>query len=447
MDNNFDQENNPQKSETENTSHVETDNQTEELEKNQSVFNESQVLDRTEQKETLHRKSKQSNFFKSNLMTAIIVGIISSLLTLTIVFYTPLFQNKLTDQTSENSGSSLVDKDLTPSEQTTEGVTTNKSLVNMIENTSKGIVGVVKYTNGENPFASPFQMPDNNQQGVGSGVIFKKDGDDAYVVTNNHVIEDAEKIEVSLESGEHTEATLVGADALSDLAVLKIDGSLVDDVLEFGDSDNLQVGEQVIAIGNPLGLDFSRTVTQGIVSALDRSVDVNTSAGKWELNVIQTDAAINPGNSGGALLNDQGKVIGINSLKIATYGVEGLGFAIPSNDALPIVEQLMKEGEVERPVIGITMVDLEQVPRMYVQDIPNEVSGGVIISEVTEDSAAHKAGIKPKDVIVEIDGEKIENGQQLRKWLYGNVKVGDKVKVKLYRGNEEKTVEMTLTSS
>src|SRR5690625_1904584 len=135
MDNNFDQENNPQKSETENTSHVETDNQTEELEKNQSVFNESQVLDRTEQKETLHRKSKQSNFFKSNLMTAIIVGIISSLLTLTIVFYTPLFQNKLTDQTSENSGSSLVDKDLTPSEQTTEGVTTNKSLVNMIENT------------------------------------------------------------------------------------------------------------------------------------------------------------------------------------------------------------------------------------------------------------------------------------------------------------------------
>src|SRR5690625_3615173 len=103
-------------------------------------------------------------------------------------------------------------------------------------------------------------MPDNNQQGVGSGVIFKKDGDDAYVVTNNHVIEDAEKIEVSLESGEHTEATLVGADALSDLAVLKIDGSLVDDVLEFGDSDNLQVGEQVIAIGNPLGLDFSRTV-------------------------------------------------------------------------------------------------------------------------------------------------------------------------------------------
>ena len=154
---------------------------------------------------------------------------------------------------------------------------------------------------------------------------------------------------------------------MTDLAVLKIDEKYADEVLEFGDSDKLRAGEQVVAIGNPLGLDFSRTVTQGIVSAVNRSINVNTSAGQWDLNVIQTDAAINPGNSGGALLTIDGKVIGINSLKISRNGVEGLGFAIPSNDAVPLIEEMMKNGKIERPYMGISMAELEQIPRMYVQ--------------------------------------------------------------------------------
>ena len=136
-------------------------------------------------------------------------------------------------------------------------------------------------------------------------------------------------------------------------------------VLEFGNSDQLRAGDAVVAIGNPLGLDFSGTVTQGIVSAVNRSINVNTSAGEWEMNVIQTDAAINPGNSGGALLNSAGQVIGINSLKVSESGVEGLGFAIPSNEVIPFIEEMTLNGQVERPYIGIGLADLSQVPPMY----------------------------------------------------------------------------------
>lgn len=373
------------------------------------------------------------------VFTAIISGIVSSLLTIAFVLYTPIFQEK----GIVGSDGQANEQDIAQPSQNVAALSTNSSIVNMVEKASKGIVGIVKYNNEERPF----HMDNDGQQGVGSGVIFKKDGKDAYIVTNNHVVENAERIEVSLESGEHTTAELVGADALTDLAVLKIDGSLVDNTLAFGDSDLVKAGEQVVAIGNPLGLEFSRTVTQGIVSAIERSVNVNTSAGQWELNVIQTDAAINPGNSGGALLNEDGKVIGINSLKISTYGVEGLGFAIPSNDVVPIIEQLMEHGKVERPFIGISMADLEQIPHMYVQDIPNNVTAGVLITEVSPNSAADKAGIRPKDVIVELDGNAIKNGKELRKLLYTKLNIGDVISVKLYRGEEQKTVKMTLTSS
>src|SRR5699024_6326387 len=143
----------------------------------------------------------------------------------------------------------------------------------------------------------------------------------------------------------------------SDLAVLRIDNEHVEKTLAFGDSSKVRAGEQVVAIGNPLGLEFSRTVTKGIVSAVDRTIKTSTAAGEWDLNVIQTDAAINPGNSGGALVNMAGEVIGINSLKIATSNVEGMGFAIPSNEVVPLVEEMVQEGGISRPYIGISMVD------------------------------------------------------------------------------------------
>ena len=168
------------------------------------------------------------------------------------------------------------------------------------------------------------------------------------------------------------EGKLLGSDSLTDLAVVEISADHVEKVASFGDSSSLKAGESVIAIGNPLGKDLSRTVTQGIISGVDRTVSVDTSAGQTEMNVIQTDAAINPGNSGGALLNTKGEVIGINSMKISESGVEGIGFAIPSNDVKPIAEELMSKGKIERPFIGIGMMDLEQVPRKLSNRAPSD---------------------------------------------------------------------------
>ncbi|MEK5067961.1 S1C family serine protease [Sporosarcina sp. FSL K6-1508] len=364
-------------------------------------------------------------------------GVIGSVLTLAVVVNTDLLQaeTEVTAPVSTETASYNV-------QQT--GAKTIPSLSDMVEQSSSAIVGIVNYQNANNPFS---QQTESAKSGSGSGVIYKIEGDKAFIVTNNHVIEGAEKLEVSLESGETTTAKLVGKDALSDLAVLTIDAKYAKTVLEFGDSDTLRAGDEVIAIGNPLGLDFSGTVTQGIISAVNRSINVNTSAGEWEMNVIQTDAAINPGNSGGALLNAAGQVIGINSLKISESGVEGLGFAIPSNEVIPLIEEMTSNGQVERPYIGIGLANLDQVPRMYLQDLPEKVKGGVVVANIDPESAAGKAGLDVEDIITAINGTAINNSTELRKFLYSNLSVGDKATFTIYRGAEMKTIEVALTSN
>ena len=389
---------------------------------------------------TEKRRRKPRKYGLKRFLSTMGAGVIGSVLTLTIVSNASFMQNNQ-DPTKDEAPITQAEGENAYTVQQTS--VTTVSLADMVENASKAIVGIVNYKNQTSPL-SP--ASENVQSGSGSGVIFKKEGEFAYIVTNNHVIEGAEKIEVSLENGEKTMAELVGADALTDLAVLKIDEKYADEVLEFGDSDKLRAGEQVVAIGNPLGLDFSRTVTQGIVSAVKRSINVNTSAGQWDLNVIQTDAAINPGNSGGALLTIDGKVIGINSLKISGNGVEGLGFAIPSNDAVPLIDEMMKNGKIERPYMGISMAELEQIPRMYVKDLPEDVKGGVMVTAVDPESAAGKAGVEVEDIIVAINETEIANSNDLRKLLYTDLKVGDTASLKVYRGGELKTIEITLTS-
>lgn len=385
--------------------------------------------------ETNHTPKKQRGIAKRFATTAG-AGLLGSMLTLGVVFNTDLLPEKAPQAQS-------------PAETTTnlpvKPVTSNSELTlsDMIEQSSSAIVGVVKYQQDGNPF---MQGGEGQESGTGSGVIYKIEGDYAYVVTNNHVIENAQKIEVSLDNGEMVPAELIGQDALSDLAVLKIDAKYADNALPFGDSDALRAGDPVVAIGNPLGLDFSGTVTKGIVSAKERSVNVNTSAGEWALNVIQTDAAINPGNSGGALLNSAGEVIGINSLKIAKDGVEGIGFAIPSNDVIPLVEEMVKNGKIERPYLGISMVDLAQVSAQYKQFLPEQVAGGVIIANVDPNSAAGQAGIQSEDVITEINGTPIENAQALKRILYTDLKIGDEVTFTVYRGAEKQTITVSLTT-
>jgi serine protease Do len=288
--------------------------------------------------------------------------------------------------------------------------------------------------------------------GTGSGVIYKKEGNNAYVVTNHHVVEGATKLEVSLSDGTKIPATLLGSDVWTDLAVLEIDASKIKKVAEFGNSDTLKMGEPVIAIGNPLGPTFSGSVTQGIISGLKRTIPVDIDQDgiiDWQAEVLQTDAAINPGNSGGALINIAGQVIGINSMKIAQQAVEGIGLSIPINSAKPIINDLEKFGNVKRPFMGVDLKSVKEIPAYYQEEalkLPRNVNYGVALRQVVPNSPAAQAGLKELDVIVEMDGQKINDVIDLRKLLYQKKKIGDQLKVKFYREGKLKETTLKLVS-
>ena len=292
----------------------------------------------------------------------------------------------------------------------------------------------------------------------GSGVIYKREGNTAYVVTNNHVVEGQNGLEVLLKDGSKVKAELVGTDAYTDLAVLKIESDKVADITPatFGDSDSLKAGEPAIALGSPLGSQYANSVTAGIISSLGRQVVSQTSEGQSvNINAIQTDAAINPGNSGGPLVNIAGQVIGINSSKIvqteSNVSVEGIGFAIPSNDVVNVINQLETNGKVTRPALGITMhnlSDLTSQQQEQVLKVPSSVTQGVVIASVQAATPAEKAGLKQYDVITKIDGEDVTTSVELQSALYKH-KVGDTVEITYYREDNEHTtkVELTIDSS
>ncbi|GIN21876.1 MAG TPA: PDZ domain-containing protein [Bacillus bacterium] len=319
----------------------------------------------------------------------------------------------------------------------------SNSIADIVEQSSKAIVGVVNKKNQ----TDRFQLSKAVTSGTGSGVIYKKTEKEVFILTNNHVIEGASQISISLYNGKEVEAELIGTDALTDIAVLRIKGNYDITPLQIGDSTKLRAGDRVIAIGNPLGLDLSRTVTQGIVSAVNRTIEVTTSAGDWDLDVIQTDAAINPGNSGGALINDSGELVGINSLKISENGVEGLGFAIPINEVTTIAEEIIKNGQVVRPYLGVSVVSLDKIPPVYLQGLPETVTEGVMVASIDENSEIAKAGLRVQDVIVSINGKSIKDEGGLRKFLYTKLSVGDQVTVKVYRKGEKKTFTVKLESN
>ncbi len=382
----------------------------------------------------LRKTSKGKSF-----VTSLLAGVMGAALTLTVAPQMDLFQAKEsttptnTEAAEQQSNSNFHIENMSN--------TSTNSIADMVEARSEAIVGIVNISERNSPFS---RAPEQAQQGTGSGVIYEVTEDGAYIVTNHHVIEGATEIEVSLLDGKVVQAELVGTDALTDIAVLKMEGNFHIDPIPFGDSDTLRAGEQVIAIGNPLGLDLSRTVTQGIVSAIDRTITVTTSSGEWDVEVIQTDAAINPGNSGGALLNTSGQLIGINSMKIAEDGVEGLGFAIPSNKAKSIITELMENGEVERPYLGVRLANLNEIHPYYLEDIAPHLEEGVMIVSVEEKSAAAQAGLNPKDIIVAINGKKIANGKELRKYLYDELTIGEKATFGIYRNGQLKEVEVVL---
>ncbi|MEC2076448.1 S1C family serine protease [Metabacillus fastidiosus] len=320
------------------------------------------------------------------------------------------------------------------------------SIADIVDSLSPAIVGITNMQQSSSFFDEGMETV---EAGTGSGVIFKQSGKDAFIITNNHVIEGSQAIEVTLHNGEKVSAELIGTDPLTDIAVLKIDSKNVKAIAKFGDSSKLRTGENVIAIGNPLGLDLYSTVTQGIISGKDRTINTNTSEGTWGLNVLQTDAAINPGNSGGPLINMSGEVIGINTLKIGQTGVEGIGFAVPSNDVMQVAGQLLETGKVQRPFLGVGLRDVSEFPQYQLQEnigLPENVIEGVIIASVSTNSPAQVAGLQKLDVITAINGEEVKTTNDLRRLLYTSTNIGDEIKVKFYRGKEQKTVTVKLTS-
>ncbi len=299
-------------------------------------------------------------------------------------------------------------------------------VIEIAQRVGPAVVGV---TNKVTMFNNFLENSIEAEQGTGSGIVISEDG---YIVTNNHVIEGATNIGVVLPGGKQVEAQLIGQDSRTDLAVLKVKAEGLT-AAKLGDSDKIRPGELAVAIGNPLGHQLAGSVTVGVISAVGRTLQVD---GKT-LNLIQTDAAINPGNSGGALVNKKGEVIGINTLKQAAVGVEGIGFAIPINDAKPIIEQLIDYGYISRPGIGIWGSEItEQAAKEY------KVPVGILIRRVVVDGAAAKAGIVPGDIIIKMEGKTIKTFDQLNKILQ-EYKVNDKVKLVIWRDGQE--IEITLT--
>lgn len=304
----------------------------------------------------------------------------------------------------------------------------NTPVVRAARAVGPAVVGITNKAVARDWFNNQFEI----EQGVGSGVIFRADG---YIVTNNHVIAGAKEIIVSLADGRSVSGELIGTDEITDLAVVKIDADNLT-AAEFGDSDDIMVGEPAIAIGNPLGLEFQGSVTAGVISALNRTLNLNDR----QFKLIQTDAAINPGNSGGALVNADGLVIGINSAKLAANGVEGMGFAIPINTVRDIVAELMEKGRVIRPWLGVGVFDKETAAR---QGYRLNADAGVYVEHVDKDGSAGAAGIRRGDIILEIAGKTVNTVGELRSAV-AEQKVGTVIQVKLQRDGDIITVDVTL---
>lgn len=291
----------------------------------------------------------------------------------------------------------------------------------------------------------------NRKSSTGTGFVYKKDDKYGYIITNNHVISGSSKVEIIMADGDRVAATVLGGDDIGDIAVLSIPSSYVIKVAEIGNTDSVKVGSTVFAIGAPMGSEYSGTTTRGCISAKDRFVTFSsdeTSANEILMKVIQTDAAINPGNSGGPLINLAGQVIGITSLKLVQEEIEGIGFAIPIEDAIEYVDQLEKGEEIKRPVLGVQLIDIDDTYALFYSDIrvDKSIKSGVVIQDVIDGSAASLAGLKKGDVITKVGNVEVDDKAELRYQLY-KYSVGDKLKISYNRSGDIKEVVVTLKGS
>ena len=305
----------------------------------------------------------------------------------------------------------------------------NTAVVETAKRVGPAVVGITSEVYDRDIFNRNVEVGQN----VGSGVIFDKKG---YIVTNNHVVGNNRQVNVALSDGQVVIGKVIGTDAVTDLAVVKIPGSDKLPVAEFGNSDSLQPGETAVAIGNPLGLEFRGTVTVGVISALNRTLDDV----EQQIKLIQTDAAINPGNSGGALCTVDGKVIGINSAKIAKAGVEGMGFAIPINQVKAIVSQLISNGHVTRPYLGLYGIDKTLAAR---NGISWNHNGGIYVYKIADGSPLDGSDIVRGDYIMQINGKATNSLSELRNVMM-NYKPGDKVTITYEHSGHTRTAVVVL---
>ena len=383
-------------------------------------------------------------FYKKGVkvLAIILIGFLSGALGSFVTLQ--LYQKQGNQATNNNSGT------VTQTSYKNENSTTQA--VNKVKD---AVVSIITYSSSSSRQSSVFNGDETNSDSdnqqiasEGSGVIYKKDDKDAYLVTNTHVINGASKVDIRLADGTKVPGEIVGSDTFSDIAVVKISSEKVTTVAEFGDSSQLSVGETAIAIGSPLGSEYANTVTQGIISSLNRNVSLKSEDGQAiSTKAIQTDTAINPGNSGGPLVNIQGQVIGITSSKIASNGgtsVEGLGFAIPSNDAQNIIKQLESDGKVTRPALGIQMVNLSNVGANDLRklNIPSGLTSGVVVRSVQSNMPAN-GHLQKYDVITKVDDKEIASSTDLQHALYNHA-IGDTIKVTYYRNGKEETTSIKL---
>lgn len=314
----------------------------------------------------------------------------------------------------------------------------DNSIADAVEKAYDAVVVIESYNN-------------DTLKSTGTGFVYKKTGGKGYIMTNNHVVDGANNVKIIYSNGTTATADILGKETYSDIAVLTVKDDTVLSVVSLGDSTKMRLGDTVFTIGSPLGSEYSGTVTRGILSNKDRLVAVSLTSGStsdWIMKVLQTDAAINPGNSGGPLLNINGEVIGINSLKLVEDEIEGMGFAIPIEDAIYYAEILEKGEKISRPYIGIGMLDISNPYslRYYGINIDSSVTSGVVITEVEKNSPAYKAGLQKGDVIYQINDEDVNSIAEFRYVLYKS-RPGDTITLKYYRGADKKSVNVKLVKN
>ena len=366
-------------------------------------------------------EKKKNTFLRNGII--LIVTFLLGMLFLYGIFY--LFPNVIGETITK------VEKDVT---------VTDEGIADAVEKVYDAVVVVNTYINGE-AYSS------------GTGFVYKTEDKTAYLLTNNHVIENADDVYVTFTDGTIVEAKVVGSDVYSDVAVLSVDKDYIISVAEIGSSEDARLGDTVFAIGAPLDSAYSWSVTRGIVSGKDRLVQVELTSGNTKtpmiVNTIQTDAAINNGNSGGPLANSNGEVIGITSIKLASSTIEGMGFAIPIETAIDYAEELISGNEVERPYLGVYMLDVTSAYyyREY-YDIIREanVTSGVIVTDFEDNSPAAEAGLEVGNIITKVDGHDISSSAYLRYYLYKH-KVGEEMNLTIIRNGRERDISVMLTAS